>query len=173
MQPIIDIIEKVDRMIDIWNNTGISNRNEFKGCEMINSPDHFHIEELFKILDIFCEWKRDCGENTKEFIPWQSMEDLVFLVAGIVGVAKVYLKEDESRTMVQRQGGTDCCENEFAGVRERNPKPTILNAKQSFARRAGTRTSVFNLRNKSNTSGDKRIHYDELMSPISKKSKRK
>ena len=100
------------------------------------------------------------------------MENLVWLVTGIVGVAKVYQNEDESRTMVQRQGETDCCENECAGMRERNTKLTILNAKQSFARRAGTRTSVFNLRNKSNTSGDKKIHYDELMSPISKKSKR-
>ena len=32
------------------NNTGVSNRGEKKGCKMIDSTDHFHIQEL---LDIY------------------------------------------------------------------------------------------------------------------------
>ena len=70
VEPHIAVIEKVDRLIDIWNNTGMSNRKEFKGCEMIDSPNHFHLEELFEILDLFCEWKIEAGDNNKQYIPW-------------------------------------------------------------------------------------------------------
>ena len=111
VEPMIAIIEKIDRMINIWNNTSMGSRKVWKGCEMINSPTHFHIEELFEILDVFCEWKEEANNNTKELIPWQSFEDIVWLVSGIVGISKTYLKEDGTRIMVQRNGGTDCCKN--------------------------------------------------------------
>ena len=65
----IAVIEKVDCLIDIWNNTGMGNRKEFKECEMINSPNHFHLEELFEILYLFSEWKIEAGEYNKEYIP--------------------------------------------------------------------------------------------------------
>ena len=78
----------------------MSNRKKLKGCEMINSPNNFHLEELFEVLDLFCEWKIEAEDNTKQYIPWQSHEDLVLLVTSIVGIAKTYLKEDKSRTMV-------------------------------------------------------------------------
>ena len=87
----IEVIKKVDRLVDICNNTSMSNRNEFKGCEMINSPDHFHLEELFDILELFSEWRAEAGKNQEEFITWQSYEDLCWLVFGIVGMAKTYL----------------------------------------------------------------------------------
>ena len=50
-------------------------------------------------------------------IPWQSYEDLMWLVLGIVGISITHLKENDSRTMIQRNGGTDNCENEFAGTK--------------------------------------------------------
>ena len=43
-------------------------------------------------------------------IPWQSYEDFIWLVIEIIGTSKAYLKEDNSRTMIQRNGGTDGCE---------------------------------------------------------------
>ena len=166
VQPMMSTIEKVD---NIWNNTGISNRNIWKGYKMINSPNPLHVEEIFLILDVFSEWKKEAVENSNHCITWQSYEDLVWLVVGIVGTGKTYLKNDKSRTMVQRHKGSDCCENKFAECKERNSKPNIIQIRQSVVRRSGTRTSVFNLRNKSNTSGMKRIYYDELMGRMSKK----
>ena len=169
----VTAIGKIDRLVDIWNNTDINNRKEVKGCEMINSPDHFHLEELLSIFDVFCEWRNEAEKNKEEFITWQSFEDLSWLIFGIIGIARTYLKKDKSRTMVQRKGGSDVCENEFAGVRERNPKPTILNARQTVARRTGTRTAIYNKRPRSNTSGVKDIYLDEIAGPLTKKSKRK
>ena len=40
------MVSKIDRVFDIMNNTDINNRGERKGCEMLDSPDHFHIQEL-------------------------------------------------------------------------------------------------------------------------------
>ena len=43
------MIIKIDRLVDIMNNTDVSNRGERKGCEMIDSPNRFHIQELLDI----------------------------------------------------------------------------------------------------------------------------
>ena len=47
------MIIKIDRLVDIMNNTDVSNRSERKGCEMIDSPNRFHIQELLDILTFF------------------------------------------------------------------------------------------------------------------------
>ena len=88
---------------------------------------------MINILEIFAEWKSD-SQTKANFIPWQSYEDLILLVTTIVGLATVYLKEDKSRVMVQRRGGSDDCEHEFGGIRERNSKPTALDVQQGVAR---------------------------------------
>ena len=54
---------------------------------------------------------------------------------GIVGISKKYLKEDNSRTMIQRNGGTDDCENEFAERRQRNNKPSSFDCNQITSRK--------------------------------------
>ena len=91
----------------------MSSNGVWKGCEPINSPDHRHIGELLDILDIFCEWRNESPEKI-HFIPWQSFEDLVYLIIGIIGVSKLYLKKDKSRILVQRRSGSDDVEHEFA-----------------------------------------------------------
>ena len=73
---------------------------------------------------------------------------------GIVGISKTYLKEDNSRTMIQRNGGTDDCENEFAGTRQRNNKSSSLDCNQITSRRTGVRTHSFTKKATNNTSGD-------------------
>ena len=168
--PIRVLIANIDRLVDICNNTHMNSRGLVKGCEEIDSPTHFHIQELINILEIFAEWKSD-SQTKANFIPWQSYEDLILLVTTIVGLATVYLKEDKSRVMVQRRGGSDDCEHEFGGIRERNSKPTALDVQQGVARRTGTKTCTFNAISKANTSGDTNIFSNEITAKLNGKSK--
>ena len=166
------MIIKIDRLVDIMNNTDVSNRGEKKGCKMIDSPDHFHIQELLDIMVFFGKWKDEAKDKDDNYITWQCHEDLSWLIFATIGIARTYLKEDKSRRMCQRKSGTDDCEHEFAGSRLRNPKPTQGDMRKVTARRAGTRSSsAFTNLNKSNTSGDKSIYVDELIRPIRKKRK--
>ena len=86
-----------------------------------------------------------------------------------IGIATIYLKEDKSRVMVQRRGGSDDCEHEFGGIRERNAKPSALDVQQGVARRTGTKSSTFNALSKANTSGDKNIYTSEITATITRK----
>ena len=93
-----------------------------------------------------------------------------WLIYSTVGIARTYLKEDQSRRMYQRKSGTDNCEHEFSGSRLRNPKPTQGDMRKITARRTGMRSSsAYTNLNKSNASGDKSIYVDELIKPIPKK----
>ena len=107
------------------DNARVSNRGVVKGCEEIDSPHHFHLQDLINILDIFAEWRSEAKPKAN-FIPYQSYEDLIYLITINIGIATIYLKEDKSRTMVQRHGDSDNCEHEFGGIRERNAKPSAL-----------------------------------------------
>ena len=90
------------------------------------------MQEFINILEVFAEWKAN-AKPKPNFIPYQSYEDLIQLVTTIIGVATVYLKVDKSRTMVQRRGGSDDCEHEFGGIRERNAKSAALDIKARFS----------------------------------------
>ena len=169
-QSLKKIITSIDRLVDICNNTAMNNQKEFKGCEMINNPNHYHLTELLDILEIFATWKEATANEKTFFIPWQSYEDLIWLVIGIVGISKTYLKEDNSRTMIQRNGGTDDCENEFAGTKQRNNKPSSLDCNQITSRRTGVRAHSFTKKAKNNTSGDTELWTDELIGKMEKKS---
>ena len=72
----------------------------------------------------------------------------------IVGLSKIYLKEDNSRTMIQRNGETDDCENEFAGTRQRNNKPSSFDCNQIISRKIGVQAHSFTKEAKNNTSKD-------------------
>ena len=123
---------------------------------------------MISILEIFAEWKTE-AKAREHFIPYQSYEDLIQLVTTIVGIATVYLKTDKSRVMVQRRGGSDDCEHEFGGIREKNDKPSALDVREGVARRTGTKTSTFNALSKANTSGDKEIYTNEITSTLRRK----
>ena len=96
---------------------------------------------------------------------------MIHLVSTNIGIATVYLKEDKSRVMVQRRGGSDDCEHEFGGIRERNSKPTALDVQQGVSRRMGTKTSTFNAISKANTSGDTNIFSNEMIAKLNRKTK--
>ena len=167
-QPIRSLIEKIDLLVDISNNTKVNNRGVVKGCEAIDRPNHFHLKQLLEILELFSEWKAE-SKTKANFIPYQSYEDLIHLCTTMIGISTTYLKEDKSRVMVQRPGGSDDCEHEFGGIREKNDKPTALDVQQGVARRTGTKTSTFNALSKANTSGDKDIFTNELKTKLHRK----
>jgi hypothetical protein len=63
-QGMIEIFEKVDRLVDICNSRGAAEiikvgtaRNTYK----INSPRHKHLADLFDVLRLFEEWKVEAG----------------------------------------------------------------------------------------------------------------
>ena len=114
--PLREVLEKVDRLIGICNNTDMSTQGEYKNCECLDSSTHCHINELIDIFIIFAEWKEVAGKDKKKFILWQSYQDLAWLVFGLIGLARTYLKEDKSRVVVQWRGGTDHCEHEFTRI---------------------------------------------------------
>ena len=149
----------------------MSSKNEYKGCEMLNSPTHKHLDELVDIFSVFAEWKEESGNNKEAFIPWQSYQDLAWLIFGMIGKAQMYLKEDKSRTMVQRREGTDDCEHEFAGIKGRNTRPSALDARQYTAKRSGHRSAHwFKRRAKNNSAGINKIHRDVIMTKLEKKT---
>ena len=109
------LITHIDRLVDICNNTQMNNRGVVKGCEIIDSPNHFHIKELIPVLEIFADWKLE-AKTKANFIPYQSYEDLIQLISTNVGIPTIYLKEDKIIAMVQRHGGSDDAEHEFGGI---------------------------------------------------------
>ena len=48
--PLKAIIQKVDHLVNICNNTRVNNRGVVKGCKEINTPTHYHLIELIEIL---------------------------------------------------------------------------------------------------------------------------
>ena len=130
-QPMIDLFTKVDRLVDIWNGTN-HKKGKVRNVELINKPKHRHITELFDVLRLFEEWKKEGkGKFTKNFITKQTYEDLVWMVFGIAAVACLNLDEDGSKTMHQGRGGTDVNENFFSRMRYINSNPTMQQAREA------------------------------------------
>ena len=162
--PLMEIVAQIDRLVDICNG------NRAKGCEWINSPNHKHIKELRQVLTLFHKW-RESSEEANEFITWQSWEDLLSLVYGIEGVAKMYLHEDGSRKMVQRLGGTDCCENQFSAIRGMNSNPTYAQSCDHLSKMAAFRACdgrYFNSLIKSNSDRNEKVDLHQLNRALNK-----
>ena len=73
--------------------------------------------------------------------------------------------------MVQRNGGSDVCEHEFAGIRCRNNKPNHNECDEIVARRTNIRTH--NLFGISKTNSSAPIIADELLRPLKKRARYK
>ena len=66
--PIRVLVANIDHLVNIYNNTHMNSRGFAKGCEEIDSPQHFHLQELVNILEVFAEWKSD-SKIKANFIP--------------------------------------------------------------------------------------------------------
>ena len=110
------------------NNTDVSNRDGRKGCEMLDSPDYFHIQELLDILVFFVTGKMKFVviliNMSLDKVMRICHEDLSWLILSTIRLAQTYLKTDKSQRLCQRRSGIDDCEHEFARTKLRNLKPT-------------------------------------------------
>ena len=166
--PLRTIIQSCDRLVDIWN------ANHGKKCKCIDSPIHPHIKELHAILLVFAEWKNSC-KSKNEFITNESWEDLCWMIYGIIGMSLIYLRKDGSQRMMQRRGGSDCCENEFAAFRQSNSNGTEYDIRGIEARRSayrGHNVSSFSKIVRSNSGREDRVDLASLSAKLITKRKR-
>ena len=166
--PLRTIVQSCNRLVDIWN------ANHDKKCKCIDSPVHSHVKELHSILLVFAEWKNSC-KSKNEFITNESWEDLCWMIYGIIGISSIYLRKDESRRMMQRRGGSDCCENEFAAFRQSNSNGTEYDIRGIEARRSayrGHNVSNFSKIVKSNSGREDRVDLASLYAKLIPKRKR-
>ena len=93
---------------------------------MIDSPDHKHIEQLFDILRLFEEWKKETkGKPSKYITSYTYKEDLVWMVFGVAAIEKLYLNSDDLLSMHQGRSRSDVCGHFFALTRYINQNPTM------------------------------------------------
>ena len=64
-QPMIDVCEKVDRLVDIMNGCSYKSGKD-RDVEFINTPRHRHINKLFDVVPIFEEWQKESIGNAKQ-----------------------------------------------------------------------------------------------------------
>lgn len=134
---LIELLTAVDRLVDICNAYGADQDTHSKrkrNAYPINTPKHSHVLELLKTLQLFEQWKVECGGYKNTFITWQSHEDLRWLVFGIVCYAALYLKEDGSVVVDQGRFGSDTMEHLFALIRAGNSNPTNQQANEELSR---------------------------------------
>ena len=165
--PLRCIVTACDRLVDIWN------ANYFKGCECINSPHHHHLKELRTNLLLFAEWKNGY-ESKDKFITSESWEDLYWLVYSMEGIAQEYLKNDKSCRMMQRRGGSDVCEFEFAAFRQSNSNKSEYDIRGIEVRRSvyiGHNVSSLSRIVKSNSGREDRVGLVSLSAKLVKKKK--
>ena len=178
----LELFDKVDRLVDICNAYGdeqYSKNYKRRDVEKINHPKHRHIIELFDVLRLVEEWKKEAGGFTTKFITKQTYEDLLWLVFGIAGLASFYLKEDGSIAFDQGRLGSDVMEHFFSMIRSDNSNPD-LGATRQAAGKIGSLNAVVSgnmfvgKRGRSNTAGAA-VDAKELIAPLPrvKKQKRK
>ena len=169
-EPMIELFDKVDRLVDIMNGNNVSGGKN-RDVEHINCPRHRHVFELFDVLRIFEEWKKESGGFSAKFITNYTYEDLVWMVFGIAAAA-TYLKEDRSLAMHQGRSGSDVREHFFSQVRYINSNPTMQQACEGASRLSGSvgmdgKTFTFNDR-KSNSGAASKATAAELLQEIKK-----
>lgn len=155
---LMDIILKLDRLIDIWNHP------DSKGCTFIDFPNHQYIAELEEILIIFADWKEETrvAKNPWACFSHEIFNDLCWIVYGLKRVAMFYLDDDQRWGMVQSRGETDDVEHAFSHLRSKNSNPTIMDCNRSLGRNTGVKSTTFSMRAKLNSSGDNVLYISEL-----------
>ena len=131
-EPMIDLLNLVDRLIDIMNGLNFSEGIK-RNVSLIDEPRHRHVAELFDILRVFAEWQGQCkGKGNRiKFITYQIFDDLRYMVSGIAAHASLFLKEDKSNVMRQERHETYCCEHFFSKCRYINSNPNMQQQREN------------------------------------------
>ena len=129
------------------------------------------MKELRCILHLFAEWRSE-NESKNAFITNETWEDLCWLVYGIEGVSREYLSSDKKQRMMQRRGGSDVCEFEFAAFRQSNSNGSEYDIRGIKARRSayrGHNVSSFSRLVKANSGREDRVDLISLPAKLVKK----
>jgi hypothetical protein len=179
-QGMLDIFDKVDRLVDICNARGageITKSKTPRNTHKIDHPKHQHLTELFDVLRLFEEWKNEAGGFNKHFITKQTYEDLQWTVYGIAGVAVENLEEDRSKKFDQGISGSDCCEHFFTGIKQDQSNPTLGQANQAADKRTALNAISGGNQFKSKRGGSNHIDVavdpKEYFAPIVRPSKKR
>ncbi|KAL7455841.1 hypothetical protein ACHAWC_008195 [Mediolabrus comicus] len=169
----IKIFDSVDRLVDIMNGTGYKNSKD-KKVELMDKPNHRHIKELFDILRVFEDWKKDTKGFTYEYITRYTYEDLVWMIFGVAAIPVLYLKQDGSVKMHQGRSGSDVCEHFFAMIRYINQNPTMQQCREgaSSISSDNIKSNLFTFKGGQNAAGAEREAADYMM-PLKPSKKRK
>ena len=124
-------------------NVKIKKDNNFDDCERISTPTHRHLQELLSILSKFHQWREDVGEFKNRFIPYQSFEDITWIIFGVVDVSVKYLNAEKSNILAQDEFGSDDTEHHFSNTWTRNPSANILDCKQASSYATASRSHTF------------------------------
>jgi hypothetical protein len=130
------------------------------------------VKELFDILRIFEEWKKESGGYKKSFITSYTHEDLMWMVLGVAAHATLYLDENGDNTMHQGRSGSDVCEHFFSMIRYINSNPTMQQAREGASKVSsgiGMESKAFQQNSKAN-SGTAQVPMADLHQPIHAKS---
>jgi hypothetical protein len=100
------------------------------------------------------------GELTiaNQFIPATTYEDLVFMIFGLVGVSKTYLRKEKSFVPVQRSGSTNNIEHIFGYFRMKSREFTVADANRMASNAAGQNLNAGFLGRNTNNQGEKQTH---------------
>ena len=158
------IIRKLDTLIDIWNHPfdrKFKRDPNEKYYECIDNENHKYIKFLESFLAIVNYWKAESLVNKKpnKFMPLTLYESLAWMIYGIKGVAK---QIPEGCAMIQRVGGTDDLEHEFANFRQKNCNSTMADTRAMMGQQTDFRSINFARNLKSNSKGDQFAYVREL-----------
>ena len=161
---LIFIIKRLDTVIDIWNHPldkKIKRDPNERLYECINSADHQYIIYLETFVKVLNFWKSECmlGKKMNEFMPVTLYESFLWIVYGMKGVA---LQIPEGCAMMQRAGGTNDLEHEFANFRQKNQNSTMADTRGMMGQQTGYRATNFARNLKCNNDGDKNAYIKEL-----------
>jgi hypothetical protein len=175
---LIELLSSVDQLIDICNTydpnqkTNSERRRDYG--RPINKPRHEHVLELLKMLQLFEKWRVQCEGYKKTFITWQTLEDLRWLVFGIVGYAVLNLKEDGSIVVDQGRFGSDTMEHLFALIPAGNSNPTNQQANEGLSR-VSANNAVLDanmFRTKGTNTGGAQVPAESYVADLQTKTKR-
>ena len=164
-------VRQLNTVIDIWNHprskrfkgsTDEDRYSNIKKEEGKEIKDHIYLKYLENVLKWFSDWRAETVRNktySTKFVLNTLYESFCWIVCGMKGVAS---QIPDGHEMVQRRGGTDDLENEFARQRQSNSNPTIMDSRGMMAQAAGFRATDFTKNIKNNT-GDKRVYLKALI----------
>lgn len=164
---LLEVIEKLDVMVDIWNHYTdkvFIDGERYGPIRKEKDEDiqnHKYITYLEDILILFAKWETETREMKTfktEFMPSTLYKSFAWLVYGIKGVAS---QIPDGGRMMQRRGGTDEVEQEFARIRAGNANSTMADTRGIIASGSSVRGNYFAKAAKANT-GDRKVYMKQL-----------